>query len=295
MTKRADSGSNWRTVYPGISGNGRNQFVPLGSARDLASTTAVLVDTPVDRASAPDMVKLMLDMARVSFPATLVDGNNAMSIDQIGNGSARLRPLSYRYYYEFYKGLDARNTLRAGVHANLRTLREMLAVDGAPGEPNSDMAPCKLGVSCLIVEGKHGGIRRMLTTTRSMDNVYYPGAKDSSFSGGVEIEDVAGGRGNLAEIIKVAASRECQEELGVALPRRSIDIVGLWRDLERCSAQAFGIVFVDDLSAVRVKPSSELTAFRIENARPNWLQRMFGGGAQTPELGFLVDLALRTR
>jgi 8-oxo-dGTP pyrophosphatase MutT (NUDIX family) len=265
-------------------------------ARDLSRFRVVYDDNPVDEASAPDKIRFLLDLARIDVSAITVDPVNQISLDRIGSETVRLRPLSYRYHVRFYRALDVENTIKMGMSRDdgdaqqrpFRTLREHLAQQGCPHEPDSDVAPCKLGISCLIVEGSRSEPTRILTTVRGKHMVYYPGARHGSFSGGVELEDIDLDDATLLETLRRAAVRECLEELNVRLSPEDVDVIGLWRDLERCSAQGFAFVFVDSLDSMEITRSSEVASFLVEPLRKGWWQRLRDDARTTPELEFLI-------
>lgn len=285
-----DKAAPWAEVYPNIQGQGGSQYVPLLWAHDLPKLRPDFVDEVVDERSTPDKLRMMLDMARADVSAITYDRADQISLDRIGRDAVRLRPLSYTHHVRFYKSLDVRNTLQAGVTQGFRTLRQTLAKEGRPHEPDSDVAPCKLGMSCLIVEGEVKAPRRIMTTMRSPEMIYYPGAKHASFSGGVEIQDIAPGDLSLDVILARTAVRECREELALEFDSGDVEVLGVWRDLERCSAQAFAFITVDDLDALAIDKNAELTEYAFEGLEPGFWERILGGAARTPELDFLLML-----
>ncbi|MEW7007390.1 hypothetical protein [Lentilitoribacter sp. EG35] len=287
----------WVLAYPNLTEIESGQYHLMLNASTVNNIQISCDDTLVDTKSTPDKYCFMLDLANVDTSSILYDDHDQISIDQITSNTARLRPLSYRHHVRFYKSLDVQNTVKMGMSAennniserNLDTLRNQLSKAGLPHEPNSDIAPCKFGISCLILEKNEEMNTRALITIRSKKMTYYPNTRHSSFSGGVEIQDIQNNDLSLSGVLKNAASRECKEELGLDIDNNQINILGIWRDLERCSAQAFAYIFVEELDQLTIQINREVASFRYEKIRKHFFERLFQRHDNTPELNFLLS------
>lgn len=280
----------WQAVYPTEIAEAGSIYAPM---LDKAQLGRALVEFEQDVISAPHgIIRFFMDAANVSTADIAHDSHAHIAIDRIKSGSVRLRPLSYAFNIRFARSLDILSTLAFGGDATATTLRKYLAKRRLPHEPDSDIVPCKLGISCLIIERKGARITRMLTTVRDKNLTWYPNTLHSSFSGGVDVADVpAAATTTLNDVLVKAGLRECQEELGLDFKPEQLEVLGVWRDLVRTSAQAFGVVCVDDLDALKVSLNYEskkfsITRFRAGKAKLFWPFRR----KPSPEYEFLLHL-----
>lgn len=279
--------SNWRDVYFNAKKDFNSQFSPLITAQKLSELKCELSDDLVYRQNADSLVDMFLGFANIDTSHHSSDDHTHVCIDYVRSDRIHIRPLSYKFNYEFYNALDIRKRLKIGITPKLASLREKLAENGKPHEIDGTLAPCKLGVSCMIVQGRPERPTAVIVTKRSERVAYFPGFMDNSFSGGVDIKDLTNSDLTFSDFITNGAIRECREELGIELSIKDIQILGLWYDLSRCSVQAFGVVFLNDLSALEIKPSEESATVQIKNINEgNYSDLTTSQG--TPEYQFLL-------
>lgn len=258
------------------------RYRPLLSAEQVVATKYVFEDKLVAD-TADNIATTLIELASINMDG-IRDGHDHLSLDRIEPGRVRLRPLSYAYHTEFYRALDVTTNV---ANRPAKTLRTHLAQGGVVPPPNSDIAPCKLGISCLIIEKHDKDNYRGLRTRRPANAAWYPNATHNSFSGGVELRDLDESSGSLCQIIQKAAARECKEELRLDFPIEKISVLGIWRDMERCSAQAFGYVLVDKIADLFIQ--------KTEEVKEHWTSRFGHRGIMdrlfrrihSPELQFL--------
>ncbi|MEO0912557.1 MAG: hypothetical protein AAFY59_06145 [Pseudomonadota bacterium] len=276
----------WERLYK-LPPDPLSQYQPLVEESWLKGIETQFDGTLVN--SVPGAIGLLVDAGAVGVTVGH-DGQTHISIDRITNNSARLRPLSYLHHTRCFRALDRMQVLAGRGDAQRNTLRSRLTEFGLPHAPDSDLFPTKLGISCLIAEGTPRDIRRILTTMRSKDMSLYAGMRHTSFSGGADTAEAEPAGQTLNDVLARAAGRECEEELALSFPPEKIRILGVWRDLERLSAQAFGILYVDDLDALAPQTGGELTSFRKEPPQRGFLRRLSGSSNESPELRFMRRL-----
>lgn len=259
--------------------------MPMFTANELAATEFRFVDELINK-SVPS-AQYMMDQAGIDL-GDLEDGYTTIAIDQLQSDPVRLRPLSYAYHLKATRALDILQT----DSGQSLTLRQMLVDEGKPAAPDSDLFAAKLGVSCLIAERRDGEITRVLTTHRAAHLAVLPSAQHTSFSGGVDIADMTPNAESqtLYQLYANGAVRECFEELGVQFEPERVDILGVWLGLDRLNAQAFGVIYVDDISALKINPNDELTSYRIDPIDMLDTVIKHNGVEQTPELRFMRKL-----
>ncbi|NOR63722.1 MAG: hypothetical protein GQ535_14670 [Rhodobacteraceae bacterium] len=283
--------TTWQQVYQaGISEAG-SIYAPMFTQAQIRAANVEYEESVISEAHGA--IGFMLDAANVDTSDIAVDSHAHIAIDRITNAAVRLRPLSYAYNIRFARSLDVPSSLAFGDEAAAATtLRKYLAKNRRPPEPDSDIVPCKLGISCLIAERKGARITRLLTTVRSKNVTWYPNTLHSSFSGGVDVVDVPQNTpATLNDVLVNAGLRECHEELGLAFSTHQLEVLGVWRDLARTSAQAFGVVYVDDLDELDVSLNSESKTYSITDFRESVLKSLWPFKRKpSPEYEFLLHL-----
>lgn len=274
----------WQNVYqlPSLLDH---QYMPMFTAAELAATKFRFVNELIDR-SVPS-AQYMIDQVELDFE-NFTDGQTSLAIDRLQSDPVRLRPLSYAYHLKATRALDVEQK----DSGQSLTLRQMLVDEGKPAAPDSDIFAAKLGMSCLIAERRDGQITRVLTTHRSAQVAVFANAHHTSFSGGIDMCDMTqdDNAQTLYQLYANGAVRECAEELGVQFEPEQIDILGVWLGLDRLNAQAFGVVYVDDIAALNITPNDELTSYQIDpfDMLETIIKR--DGVDQTPELRFMRTL-----
>ena len=253
----------WRKVYTSVETDLGSQYEALLSRAEVARRTVERDERLVDARGAPETVRRSLALVGTGLAPGEHDLGDQLSLDRLDRDCLRARPLSYAYHKGFHAALDARPANPGRPGDAVSSLRERLSRNGRPHPVDSDLAPVKLGICALLADRKGGGIR-ILETLRAKHLSLYPDTRHASFSGGVDIQDLRDGDPSLSGLIARAAVRECREELGVAIAVESVTVLGLWREMERCTLQSFAVAEIEDLDALRFVPDPrELQSFRI--------------------------------
>ncbi|ALQ51364.1 NUDIX hydrolase [Nitrosomonas ureae] len=279
---------HWKTIYPNIELTFGSQYQPFISKCQLEKLHYVFFDQLVNENSVNRFTNDLIKQVNPPLNDIKYESLSHLSLDNISGNQCVIRPLSYTYYVSFFRSLNTLYTFDRAAERST-TLRQYLTSNGAPLAPDSRFFPSKFGVSGLIVQKVGFQRYKILETIRTDNLVLYPSCRHTSFSGGIEVQDISTESGFLSNLICNAITREAKEELGLILSDEKIEILGIWRDLERLAMQVFAVVIVESLYGLTITHNiNEVKSFNfieLDNTK-----RKISSHKASPELLFMEKL-----